>query len=281
MKEVVAYVARCHGYSERRACSLTRQHRSTQRKPSTRDPRLEIRQRMHEIARTRIRYGYRRVHIMLRRDGWAVGRNLVWRLYREEGLALRSKRPRRRKMVVHREVRCVPKHANEAWSLDFVHDQLSSGTKFRALTVVDVFSREGLAIEVGQRLKGEHVVEVLNRLVRQRGAPKYLFADNGAEFTGHLVDLWAYHHGVRIDFSRPGKPTDNAFIETFNGSLRDECLNLHWFETIGEAKAQIEAWRRDYNESRPHMALGHRTPQEYLLQIGPSRSSKGQTAVDG
>ncbi len=281
MKEVVAYVARSHGYSERRACSLTGQHRSTQRKPGIRDPRIEIRRRMHEIARTRIRYGYRRVHIMLRRDGWAVGRHLVWRLYREEGLTLRSKRPRRRKMVVHREARCMPKQPNEAWSLDFVHDQLGNGTKFRALTVVDIFSREGLAIEIGQRLKGEHVVEVLNQLVRQRGAPKYLFADNGAEFTGQLVDLWAYHHGVRIDFSRPGKPTDNAFIETFNGSLRDECLNLHWFATLTEARSIIETWRRDYNESRPHMALGYRTPQEYLLQRGPSGLTKGATAGEG
>lgn len=149
MKEVVAYVASRHGYSERRACSLTCQHRSTQRKPNTRDPRLEIRQRMREIAATRIRYGYRRVHIMLRRDGWQVGRNLIWRLYREEGLALRSKRPRRRKMAVHREARCVPKRPNEAWSLDFIHDQFSNGTKFRALTVVDIFSREGLASRWG------------------------------------------------------------------------------------------------------------------------------------
>ena len=281
MKEVVAYVAQSHGYSQRRACSLTRQHRSTQRKPSTRDPRFEIRQRMREIAATRVRPGYRRIHVMLRRDGWAVGKNLVWRLYREEGLALWSKRPRRRKMVVHREARCVPKRPNEAWSLDFIHDQLSNGTKFRALTVVDLYGREGPAIEVGQRLKGEHVVEVLNRLVRQRGTPKYLFADNGAEFTGQLVDLWAYYHGVRIDFSRPGKPTDNAFIETFNGSLRDECLNLHWFDTLAEAKAIIEAWRRDHNESRPHMALGQRTPQEYLAQTSPLPSVKGSTAGEG
>ena len=219
MKDVVAYVTACQGYSERRACALTRQHRSTQRKPSVLHPRTEIRQRMHEIVRTRIRYGYRRVHIMLKREGWCIGRNLVYRLYREETLSLRAKKARRRKMVVHREARCRPSRPNEAWSLDFIHDQLSSGQKFQALTVVDVFSREGIAIEVGQRLKGEHVVEVLNRLVRQRGASRYLFADNGAEFTGHLVDLWAYHHGVRIHFSRPGKPTDNAFIETFNGSL--------------------------------------------------------------
>jgi putative transposase len=131
---------------------------------------------------------------------------------------------------------------------------------------VDIFSREALAIEVGQRLRGEHVVDVLNRLMRQRGGPKYLFADNGAEFTGHLLDLWAYHHSVRIDFSRPGKPTDTAFIETFNRSLRDECLNVHWFETLSEARRLIEAWRIEYNESRPHMALGNMPPSEYDLR---------------
>jgi putative transposase len=236
---------------------------------------------MREIAQTRIRYGYRRVLTMLRREGWVIGKKLVYRLYCEEGLVLRSKRPKRRKMAVHREARCQPRRANEAWSLDFVHDQLSNGQKFRAPTVVDIFTREALAIEVGVRLRGEQVVEVLNRLVQQRGAPKYLFADNGAEFTGQLVDLWAYHHGVRIDFSRPGKPTDNAFIETFNGSLRDECLNLHWFDTLAEAKALIEAWRRDYNESRPHMALGNKTPREYALAAGTLPPGHGLTAAKG
>ena len=266
MKQVVAYVTAHHGYSERRACRLTRLHRSTQRKPSTRDPRVELRQRMREIVQTRIRYGYRRVQIMLRREGWTVSKNLVYRLYREEGLVLRSKRPRRRKMAVHRQERFMPKQRNEVWSLDFVHDQLSNGEKFRTLTIVDVFSREALAIEVGQRLRGENVVEVLNRLVKTRGAPKYLFADNGAEFTGHLVDLWAYHHGVRIDFSRPGTPTDNAYIETFNGSFRDECLNIHWFQSLAEARHLIEAWGVEYNESRPHMALGNLPPNEYALR---------------
>jgi len=280
MKEVVAYVVASHGYSERRACRMTRQHRSTQRKPSTRDPRTELRRRMHEIVATRIRYGYRRVHILLKREGWPVGRNVIYRLYREEGLALRTKRPRRRKMVVHRQVRCRPRRADEAWSLDFVHDQLSNGQKFRALTIVDVFSREALAIEVGQRLRGEHVVEVLNGLVRQRQAPKVLFADNGSEFTGHLVDLWAYHHGVRIDFSRPGKPTDNAYIETFNGSLRDECLNLHWFDTLAEARQLIEAWRVDYNVSRPHMALGNLPPSEYAAGATTSMPPIGGIAVE-
>ena len=279
MKKVVDYVTACHGYSERRACALTRQHRSTQRKPSRRDPRLELRQRMHEIAQTRIRYGYRRIQIMLRREGWPISRNLVYRLYREEGLALRSKRPRRRKMIVHREARVKPSRPNQVWSLDFVHDQLSGGQKFRILTVVDVYSREGLATEVDYRLRAENVVEVLNRLVRQRGAPKFLFADNGAEFTGHLVDLWAYHHNVRIDFSRPGKPTDNAFIETFNGSLRDECLNLHWFDNLAEAKRLIEAWRIDYNVSRPHMGIGNIPPREYALQVKLLEKNTGSDAV--
>lgn len=263
MKQVVGYVTACHGYSERRACALTCQHRSTQRKPLRRDPRTELRQRMHEIVRTRIRYGYRRVHILLKREGWSAGRNLVYRLYREEGLALKAKRPRRRKMAAHREERTAVTRANQAWALDFVHDQLVNGQTFRALTVIDIYTREALAIEVGPRLRGEHVVDVLNRLVRRRKAPERLLADNGSEFTGHMVDLWAYHHKVRIDFSRPGRPTDNAFIETFNGSLRDECLNLHWFETIADARGQIEAWRRDYNESRPHAALGYLSPAEY------------------
>ena len=263
MNSVVDFVTACHGYSERKAYALTRQHRSMQRKPSVRDPCMAVLQRTHEIAQTLIRYGYRRVHIMLRREGWDIGRNLVYRLYREEGLVLRTKRPRRRKMFVHREARIQPKRPNEAWSLDFAHDELSNGQKFRALTDVDIFKREGLAIEVDHRLRGGTVVEVLNRLVRLRGAPKYLFADNGAEFTGQLVDHCAYHDGTRIDFLRPGKSTDNAFIETFNGTLRDECLNIHWFGSIVEAKRLIEAWRIDYNERLPHMALGNKTPLEY------------------
>jgi putative transposase len=165
--------------------------------------------------------------------------------------------------------------------LGFIHDQLSQGTKFRALTVIDIDSREGLAIELGQRLKGRHVAEALNRLVRLRGAPKYLFSDNGAEFTETAGRPLGLHHGVRVDSSRPGKPTDNAFIETFNGSLRDECLNLHWFETLAEARAVIEAWRRNYNESRPYMGLGHRTPQEYRLLTSPSPAVKGSTGDEG
>ena len=149
----------------------------------------------------------------------------------------------------------------------------------RALTVIDVFTRECLAIEVGHRLRGDNVVEVLNRLVRFRGAPKALFADNGAEFTGQMVDLWAYHNKVRMDFSGPATPTDNAHIESFNGSLRDECLNVHWFETLTEAQEKIEWWRRDYNESRPHITLGNIPPAEFALQTRNSCATMEKSVV--
>lgn len=259
----MSYIVGHYGVKMRRACRLVKQTRSVQYYRSIKDPQVELRARMRELAHTRVRYGYRRVHVLLTREGWSVGRNRAYRLYCEEGLQLRSKLPKRRKMVVARRERPRANAANDIWTLDFVSDQLVSGMRFRALTVVDVFSREALAIEVGQRLRGEHVVAVLNRLAAQRGAPKYLFVDNGSEFSGRLLDLWAYHWKTRIDFSRPGKPTDNCYVETFNGSLRDECLNLHWFETIEEAKAIIESWRQEYNESRPHMALKNLTPEEY------------------
>lgn len=161
----------------------------------------------------------------------------------------------------------MPAKPNDAWSMDFVAEQLADGSKFRTLTIVDVFTKEALAIEVGQRLKGEHVVSALNRIAARRGAPRHLFVDNGSEFSARLLDMWAYHHRAKVDFSRPGKPTDNCHIETFNGSFRDECLNLHWFETLNEAKAIVEAWRRDYNESRPHSALKELAPAEFARQL--------------
>jgi putative transposase len=265
-RPVVEYIRDHYGVPRRRACRLVGLHRSVFYYQSVKNPRLELRGRMHELARTRVRYGYRRLHVLLKREGWSLGRNQAYRLYCEEGLQLRSKLPRRRKMGVTRRERFVPRRVNQAWSMDFVSDQLVDGERFRALTIVDVFSRESLAIEVGQRLRAENVVEVCNRLVARRGKPKRVFVDNGSEFSGRMFDLWAYHHGVRIDFSRPGKPTDNCFIETFNGSLRDECLNVHWFETLEEAKARIEAWRKDYNESRPHQALREQTPDEFAAQ---------------
>ena len=249
--------------SQRRACRVSRWARSSHRYRSVKDPQTVLRLRIREIAQARVRYGYRRIRILLNREGWPVGRKLVYRLYQEEGLALRQRRKRRRRVAVHRRERFRATAPNQVWSMDFVADQLADGRRFRALTVLDIFTRESLAIEVGQSLKGEAVVKVLNRLKAQRGVPKMLFCDNGSEFTSQILDLWAYHNGVRIDFSRPGKPTDNAFVESFNGSLRDECLNAHWFASLSEAKGIIEAWRREYNESRPHRALGQQTPEEF------------------
>jgi putative transposase len=265
-RPVVEYILDHYGVTQRRACRLVKLHRSVFYYRSVKDPQLELRIRMRELAHSRVRYGYRRIHVLLRREGFRLGKNQAYRLYCEEALQLRSKLPKRRKMVVTRRERYVPRRTNQAWSMDFVSDQLTNGHRFRALTIVDVYSREALAIQVGKQLRGENVVEVCNALVAQRGAPKRVFTDNGSEFSGRMFDLWAYHHGVRIDFSRPGKPTDNCFIESFNGSLRDECLNVHWFESMEEAEARIEAWRVDYNESRPHQALQEKTPAEFAMR---------------
>jgi len=277
----VDYAIDHYAISKRRACRLVGEHRSHLYYRSTKDPKLELRSRMHDIAKARVRYGYRRVHVLLRREGWSLGRDQTYRVYCEENLQLRSKRPKRRKMVVARRERFEPKRPNDAWCMDFVADQLVNSQRFRTLTIVDIFTREALAIEVGQRLRGEQVAAVCNRLVMQRGAPKRIFVDNGSEFSGHTLDLWAYHHKVLLDFSRPGKPTDNCFIESFNGSFRDECLNVHWFESIDDAKAKIEAWRVDYNESRPHVALKDKTPSEFVRGLELSGSCLSQpTAGD-
>jgi putative transposase len=273
---MIRYWCAHYEVSERRACALAMCSRSLYRYESRRDPRTELRARIREIAQVRVRYGYRRVHVLLGREGWKANHKLVYRLYREEGLSLRRKRPKRHVSAVHREARAVPAAPNEAWSMDFVADQLVHGARFRALTVVDVFTKECLAIEVGQSLKGEHVVTVLKRIVGQRGAPKVIFCDNGSEFVGRALDLWAYVNKVRIDFSRPGKPTDNAHVESFNGRLREECLNSHWFVSMQDAKRAIEAWRTDYNENRPHRALENRTPLEFAIAARNYPCSNGE-----
>jgi putative transposase len=236
--------------------------------------------RIREIAQARVRYGYRKILALLNREGWKVGRYLVYRLYQEEGLTLRQRLRRRRRVAVHRRERQKPTGPNQVWSLDFVADQLADGRRFRALTVVDVFTRECPAIEVGQSLKGEDVVRVLNRIKGQRGAPKMVFCDNGSEFSSQAMDLWAYQNGVRIDFSRPGKPTDNAHVESFNGTFRQECLNAHWFMALSDAQEMIEAWRREYNESRPHRALGERTPNEFASQVAARRDLTGPEGAE-
>ena len=258
----------CYKVSERRACRLIQLSRTAYRYRHRRPSQDALRKRIKEIALSRVRYGYKRVHVMLLREGIQVNHKRVHRLYCLEGLQLRSKRPRRNVSASHRAREQVrPKARNEAWAMDFVADQLHGGSKMRVLTIVDTFTRECLATTVGQRLNGSDVVETLSRLVSQRGKPKRIHCDNGSEFTGRLTDFWAYKNNVTLAFSRPGKPTDNAYIESFNGSFRDECLNLHWFSSLADARVKIDAWRRDYNETRPHRALNNLSPAEYVASM--------------
>ena len=265
------YLEQSYRVSERHACCVLEVARATYRYEGYAEQWIELRMRIREIAQTRVRYGYRMIRVLLNREGWKVGKDLVYRLYKEEGLGLRKRPAGQRRAVVHRQERFKPTGPNQVWAMDFVSDQLSDGRRFRSLTVVDIFTREALAIESGQSLRGEDVVHVLNRLQQQRGNPKMLFCDNGSEFTGQMVDLWAYRNGVKIDFSRPGKPTDNAFCESFNGTLRAECLDTNWFQSLAEAKQLIEAWRQEYNVSRPHRALADRTPAEFASHIALKR----------
>lgn len=249
--------------SERRACRVLGFPRSSHRYESVRDDRAELRIRLRDLAASRVHYGYIRLHTLLRREGWHVNRKLVYRLYTEEGLQLRRKRPRRNRSCQVRVARAAATKVNENWSMDFMADQLFSGQRFRLLTLVDNFTRESLAIRVGKRLTGDHVVEILEEVTKQRGVPSTIRVDNGPEFISKSLDWWSYFNGVKLDFSRPGKPTDNAYIESFNGRLRQECLNEHWFLSLADAQERIDVWKKDYNEQRPHSALGNRTPREF------------------
>lgn len=249
--------------SERRAARVIGIGRSSLRYPSTRPDQTALRKRIREIAETRVRYGCRRIYILLRREGWKVNHKRVHRLYREEGLNLRRKRPRRHVTGARREGRSEAVRINDIWSMDFVSDGLFDGRRFRALTLVDNLSRECLTIHADQSIKGTDVVELLDELAEDRGVPNAIRVDNGPEFISKALDLWAYENDVTLDFSRPGKPTDNAYIESFNGSFRDECLNVNWFLSLEDAREKIEAWRVEYNEFRPHYALGDQTPSEF------------------
>ena len=272
-RSAVRYLQQRYAISERRGCQVTGSSRSSHRYQSVRPPQAALRRRIRELAESRVRYGYRRIYILLKREGVHVNKKRVHRLYCEEGLQLRARRPRRHVTAATRQpTRSKPRSPNVAWSMDFVSDQTVTGERFRALTVVDVFTRECLAIKPGKKLGAADVVSVLSGIASKRGAPSRVHCDNGSEFAGRLVDLWAYANKVTMEFSRPGKPTDNAFIESFNGTLRDECLNVHWFDDMKDAKEKLEAWRREYNESRPHRSLNDLSPLEYTAQWAKRRS---------
>jgi putative transposase len=212
---------------------------------------------LRELAGARPSYGYRRLWLLLRREGRVVNHKLVYRLYREEELGLRRRRPRRRVMAARRVHRPQPQCTNEHWSMDFMSDQLYSGRSLRILALVDNYSRECLTLRVGVSLKGDDVVAALHEVIRQRG---------GTEFTSVVMDQWAYWNGVTLDFTRPGKPQDNALIEAFNSRFRQECLNEHWFLSVADAQEKVEAWREHYNTERPHSALGNVAPEAFVRQ---------------
>ncbi len=249
--------------SERHACRLVGWGRSTYRyrlRKAGRDS--ELRTRLKELAAKRMRFGYRRLTAMLVREGMPTNHKRVYRLYREEGLAMRIRQRRRIhwKGVVTRPAATSP---NERWSMDFVSDCVSTGKVIRMLTIVDDCTRECPAIEVDTSLGGLRVRRVLDRIVSARGLPEAIVLDNGPEFRGRALAAWSEERGVRLEFIQPGKPVQNAYVESFNGRFRDECLNANWFTSLSDARRKIETWRQDYNQQRPHSSLNYLSPAEF------------------
>lgn len=261
-RELVQEMQAVYQTSERRALRVFKWPRSTHRHVGTTDPQLPLRLRLRELATSKISFGYRRLHIALRREGWLVNHKRVYRLYRAEGLILRRKTPRRRVAAVKREIRPAALSRNECWSMDFVSDQLFDEHRIRVLVIVENFTRECLALDASSRIHGLDVVKVLERITQAQGFPKRIKVDNGPEFISKDLDRWAYWNHVELDFSRPGRPSDNALVESFNSRFRQECLNQHWFLSMEDARAKISAWQNEYNSERPHSSLGYRTPLE-------------------
>jgi putative transposase len=248
--------------SQRRACAALGFARSSCQYRTQRAAPTELLERLRQLAARRPRFGYRRLHVMLRREGFLVNHKRIYRLYQAESLAVWRKH-RRRITAGLRTVLPSATAANQRWSMDFVADALATGRRFRTLTIVDDFTRECPAIEVDTSLPGVRVTRLLDRLAATHRLPELIVVDNGPEFAGKALDVWAYRHGVRLHFIRPGKPVENAYIESFNGKFRDECLNENWFVDLEDAKIKIETWRLDYNRVRPHSCLGNLTPEEF------------------
>jgi len=249
-----------------RACRLAQFSRAAWYRRSRAKDQSGLRLRIRDLAHARPRFGSLRIWVLLRREGWLVNRKRVRRLYRLEGLQLRMRVRRRKHIALHRGPAPIPTGPTERWSMDFVHDTLADGRPFRVLTVVDHWSRQSPMLEVGLRMSGETVGQAVDRGLTNVASPRSITVDHGTEFQSRALEDWAYRRGVQLDFIRPGKPVENAFIESFNGRLRDECLNVHQFASLAEAQTIIETWRLDYNQRRPHSSLGHLTPNEFVAQ---------------
>ena len=266
LRPVVDFLRAEFAMKKRRACRIVGLAPATYYYRSRRPEPVALREKLRELAAQRPRWGYRRLHVLLKREGHHVNHKLVFRVYRAEGLAVRRKK-RKRMVSALRVVQPAPTRPGERWTMDFTEDSLATGRRFRTLNVVDAFTRECLAIEVDHSLPGPRVARVLERLVERHGQPEFIRVDNGTEFTSRVVDGWAYQRGIKLDFIWPGKPVENAHIESFNGKFRDECLNENWFLGLEDARTKIEAYRIDYNEVRPHSSLDNRTPMEFARSI--------------
>lgn len=253
--------------SERRACRLVGIRRSTHRYQAKESiEKDQLKERIIELAMTWRRFGYRRIHALLCREGWQVNHKRIYRLYRNAGLSVRRRR-RKRILTDRGKPQVVLGIPNQRWSMDFVSDATASSRRFRVLVVLDEGTRECMALETDTSLTGDRVKRVLDRLAADRGYPKEILSDNGPEFAGLKLNQWAYDKRVKQLFIQPGKPMQNGYVESFNGKLRDECLNEHWFRTVAEARRIIEDWRITYNTARPHSSLNNLTPSEYIKTI--------------
>jgi putative transposase len=264
-KKAVTWAVREQGYSQRRACGLVGLHPKTYRYASKRSGDEELRIRLRELASQRRRFGYRRLGLMLKRQGIKLNHKKLYRLYKEERLSVRRRGGRKRALGT-RAPMAIPQDRNLRWSLDFVSDTLVSGRRFRILTLVDDFTRECLGLVVDTSLTGLRVVRELDRIVELRGCPRMIVSDNGTELTSNAILTWQQEHRVEWHYIAPGKPMQNGFVESFNGRLRDECLNEHLFTNLNEARQIIEEWRIDYNTNRPHSSLNGLTPTEFAAR---------------
>ncbi|MEE3877301.1 IS3 family transposase [Vibrio sp. YYF0003] len=278
-RKAVKVIQKSTQLSESRACLLVGIQRASLRyQPQANREDDKLQARIKELALERRRFGYRRIHRLLRREGFDVNHKRVYRLYCELGLTV-SKRRRRKSQCVEREPLLLPSVPNHTWSMDFVMDALSNGRRIKCLTIVDDYTKECLDIPVATGISGDEVVITLESIAAFRGYPEAIRTDQGPEFTGKALDQWAYQHGVILKLIQAGKPTQNAYIESFNGKFRDECLNEHWFRDLSHARDLISLWRMDYNENRPHSALGYLTPSEFAATTRKARNSGNLASI--
>lgn len=276
-KEVAQEMIKKHQMSQRRSCWLVGLGRNTCRYQPKRQSSEELKSKIQKIAFEKRRFGYRRVHILLKRSGEKVNHKRVWRIYRELGLKIK-KRAGRKKSLGTRLKKEKAMRPNQRWSIDFVSDALASGEKIRLLTIIDEFTRESLEIRVDHSMGGGKVAKALDFLIEERGMPESIQSDNGTEFTSKALIEWYERKGLTWIYIEPGKPYQNGCVESFNGKLRDECLNEHWFLNLSEAREIVENWRQDYNEARPHSALNGRSPSQWASPLGASRATIRESA---